>query len=129
MKIVKSVNFFMITIMLVLSLAGCSSKSTGQATGDYNSADVGKVNKVVQGVIVSGRTVNVYNKPVSSKKSKPDEIDTDTTRKTGYEYVIKLDSGAIISVVQTENLELEAGQRILVIYGAQTRVVPDEGTD
>ena len=45
------------------------------------------------------------------------------------EYVIKLNSGHIISVVQAENIKLKNKQRILVIYGANTRVVADHGSE
>lgn len=47
-------------------------------------------------------------------------------RKTqGYEYMIKLDDGATISVAQVKDLPLSINQRVLIIYGPTTRVVPD----
>lgn len=116
-----------LTALSILTLTHCASHETGGATGDYNEADVGKMNKVAQGVIVSEREVNVYNRP--TKKGSDADTATDVTRKKGHEYVIKLDSGSIISVVQTEDLDLEPKQRILVIYGSSTRVVPDQDAD
>ncbi len=117
-----------LTALSILTLTHCVTNQTGGATGDYNEADVGKMNKVAQGVIVSQRVVNVYNRPTTGTASSDDSA-TDVTRKTGHEYVIKLDSGSIISVVQTEDLNLEPKQRILVIYGSSTRVVPDQNAD
>ena len=112
-----------LTALSILTLTNCTEHHMGP-TGDYNEAEVGKVNKVVPGVIVSERVVNVYNRPVKGETTEPG---TDVTRKTGYEYVIRLDSGSIISVVQTENLNLQPKQHILVIYGSSTRIVADEG--
>ena len=111
----------------MLSLTHCAQHSATGPTGDYNETDVGKINKVVQGVIVSERTVNVYNHPTTNNSMTSPDPATDVTRKIGYEYVIKLDTGSIVSVVQTENLHLEPKQHILVIYGTSTRVVADEG--
>lgn len=131
-KTKKIIGLLALTTSL-LTLTHCAEPpKTGAATGDYNSAEVGKVNKVVQGTIVSQRTVNVYNRSTiqnNAMGSDSSEVDVGVTRRIGYEYVIKLDSGAIISVVQTENLNLQPRQRILVIYGSSTRVVADEGAE
>lgn len=132
-KKTKKMMGLMLSAASLLTLTHCSEPTMStQATGDYNAADVGKVNKVVQGVIISERIVNVFNRggvqdnPMASNTV---GVDVDVTRRTGYEYVIKLDTGSIISVVQTENLHLAPKQRILVIYGASTRVVADEAAE
>ncbi len=103
------------------------------APGDYDSSDVGKIKKVVPGVIVSKRPVNIHNQAAESIST---SLDSNTTpsdnavnRSHGFEYVIRLNSGAIISLVQTENLELKSKQHVLVIYGNNTRVVADDGSD
>jgi outer membrane lipoprotein SlyB len=133
MKTAKKLTNILIASALTFTLTHCSmtSSESTQATGDYNAADVGKINKVVQGMIISGRMVNVINKPNGAETlaASSNGIDADVTRKKGYEYVIRLDSGAIISVVQTEDLHLQPKQHILVIYGATTRVVADEGAE
>jgi len=121
-----------LALSALIALTYCSKP---KATGDYNDADVGKINKVVPGVIISQRLVNVYNKPVNSTAASTAvstgaaAMDNDVTRRHGYEYVIKLESGSIVSIVQTENLNLKPKQHILVIYGNTTRVVPDEGSE
>ena len=45
----------------------------------------------------------------------------------GFEYIVKLSSGKIISVAQVDDLPLQPHQHVLVIYGTTTRIVPDEG--
>lgn len=123
---------------LVLScsivLSGCSSKDL--PPGDYDASEVGKIKKVVPGVIISKRPVNIHSKntdtvaPGADNNTPPaDTTDNTGGRSHGFEYVIRLNSGAIISVVQTEDVQLKTKQHILVIYGSNTRVVPDEGND
>lgn len=101
--------------------------------GDYDASEVGKIKKVVPGTILSIRPVRLHSK--NDNLNAP--IDMGSThgsgqsiqRNHGFEYVIRLNSGSIISVVQSENIKLKNKQRILVIYGAHTRVVPDNGSD
>lgn len=115
--------------IMSFTLNGCSSPTVD--TGSYDSSEAGKVNKVVPGTIMSERPV-VINSQI------PDDGSTDTNSNvpsaytagaenhtSGYEYIIKLDSGAMISVVQADTLQLKPKQRVLVIYGATTRVVAD----
>lgn len=129
-KLFTNIVFSMVIMATAGALSNCSSSAPAKATGDYQTADVGKVNKVVPGVILSERIVNVYNKSlVQRDEVASSETNADITRKTGHEYVIRLESGSIISVVQTEDLHLEPKQHILVIYGSSTRIVPDDGSD
>ncbi len=114
-------------------VVGCSKTVT---PGDYDSSEVGKIKKVVPGVILSKRPVNIHNKAAESSTvpntdTNAPNTDTDiaVNKPHGFEYVIRLNSGVIISVVQTENLNLDAKQHVLVIYGNNTRVVADEGSD
>lgn len=118
-----------------LLLNGCNKE---MAPGDYDSAEVGKIKKVVPGVVISMRPVRLHNKnaeigitsPASSRHiGESSGSDSVTSRSHGYEYVIKLNSGSIISVVQAENIKLKTRQHILVIYGRNTRVVADNGSD
>lgn len=114
-------------------LLGACSKDI--APGDYDATEVGQIKKVVPGVVLSKRAVNIHNKstdnvPVTTATpSVPTDSDNRIVRSHGFEYVVRLNSGAIISVVQTEDVQLKAKQHVLVIYGNNTRVVPDEGND
>ncbi len=124
------------TTSLCLLLSACTKDV---APGDYDSAEVGKIKKVVPGVIISKRPVRIHNAvaettstTIDNTTSRPATSNNDDNvmgRSHGYEYVIRLNSGAIISLVQTEDLNLKTKQHILVIYGNNTRVVADNGSD
>ena len=119
--------------MMLLScgflLAHCSKAIP---PGDYDSAEVGKVKKVIPGTIVSKREVRLHAKNAESTPQGAIETsyaDNSLNHSHGFEYVIRLNSGGIISVVQAEAIQLKPKQHVLVIYGANTRVVPDNGGD
>lgn len=46
------------------------------------------------------------------------------TSQVGYEYVIQLDQGGLVTVTQGSDVYIQPGQRCLVIYGKQARVIP-----
>lgn len=54
------------------------------------------------------------------------EAEKQLSKDQGYEYIIQLDNNSTISVTQTQALQLSLNQRVLVIYGATTRIVPDD---
>ena len=115
-----------------LTITACSSKNI--EPGDYDASEVGKLKKVVPGVLISKRPVRIHNPAAESvsttdNNSTPATNDDTLNRSHGFEYVIRLNSGAIISLVQTEDLNLQTKQHILVIYGKNTRVVADDGSD
>lgn len=116
-------------VAISLSLIGCTKTIQ---PGDYDSAEVGKIKKVVPGYIISKRPVKIHNKMSESLSQNPNITEETAhnaaTSNHGFEYVIKLNSGEIISVVQTEDLNLKSKQRILVISGENTRVVADDGS-
>lgn len=115
-------------LIAVLSMvsAGCH---TDLSPGDYDSAEVGKIKKVIPGTILSIRPVRLHSKTADTVTIDAQEPGNHMNRSRGFEYVIKLNSGAIISVVQSEDIKFKIKQRILVIYGKNTRVVPDNGSD
>ncbi len=41
-----------------------------------------------------------------------------------YEYVIRLNTGSMVTITQGDDVLLTPGQKCLVLYGAQSRVVP-----
>lgn len=124
-------NRLVIAMLAALAVAGCKEVPPG----DYDSAEVGKIKKVVPGVIISMRPVRLHNKNAElglttrGGASATVADDASSGRSHGYEYVIKLNSGGIISVVQAETIRLKTKQHILVIYGRNTRVVADNGSD
>lgn len=115
-----------IALFSVMFTTACTHDET---MGDYDSADVGKLKKVVPGVIVSMRSVRLHNKAMETSKAVDSENDASLGRSHGIEYVVKLNSGSIISMVQAESIKLKVKQHVLVIYGRTTRIVPDNGSE
>lgn len=122
---IKFINFFSLVLSIIL-VSGCAKDLT---PGSYDATEVGTVKKVVPGVIISKRPINIYTKNNESNVAAMDNtpLDSNTKRTRGFEYVIKLNSGDIISIAQDEDLKLKVKQPILVIYGKNTRIVADEG--
>ena len=116
----KTVFKAILVLLFGLTLASCKELPPGE----YDAKEIGKVKKVIPGTIISKRPVNLHRKDNDS--ANPDNSYNQTH---GVEYVIKLNSGSIISVVQSEDLKLKNKQKILVIYGGHTRVVADNGSD
>lgn len=117
-------------------LYGCSSKPP--TPDSYDASEVGKVSQVVSGVVISQQLVNITQKATqdtsnsmfSSFGSQPPQpaLDYNGSDK-GIEYIIKLNTGNVISIVQAQDLKLKVNQRVLVIYGPTTRVVADEANN
>ncbi|RUR12292.1 hypothetical protein [Legionella sp. km772] len=122
----KSIVAFLLGLLLV----SCNSDLP---PGEYDANEIGKIKKVIPGTIISMRKVNLRKQNpegVGATKPGPDSfMDGGYNQTHGVEYVIKLNSGGIISVVQSEDLKLKNKQKILVIYGRHTRVVADNGSD
>lgn len=51
------------------------------------------------------------------------------SKQNGYEYVVELDNGNLVTVSQGNDVLLNPGQRCLVLYGSRARVVPYYGTN
>lgn len=47
---------------------------------------------------------------------------------TGWEYIVRESKGDLISVTQRQDKPLIVGQKVLVIYGKQARIIPDYAT-
>lgn len=47
---------------------------------------------------------------------------------TGWEYIVRESKGDLISVTQRQDKPLTVGQKVLVIYGKQARIIPDYTT-
>ena len=52
-------------------------------------------------------------------------IENKVSSKLGMEYVLRTKDGRLVTVTQTQDLQLGVGQRVLIIYGRQIRIVPD----
>src|SRR5436190_24388636 len=94
--------------------------------GEYEATEVGKLKKVASGVIISKRAVKFHSRGTIRNKVAPGSEYIDGGQ--GYVYVVKLKSGAIVSVAQAEDLRLNVKQHVLVVYGKYTRILPDDGS-
>lgn len=123
--------FFVLCLSLVTFLMSSCQKDL--PPGDYDASEVGQIKKVSPGVVLSIRPVRLHNpgaEPgVLGGSAESSGYNAAQLRSHGAEYVVKLNSGSIISVVQAENIQLKAKQRVLVIYGHNTRIVPDHGSE
>jgi outer membrane lipoprotein SlyB len=116
--------------ILVLLFGLCIASCKDLPPGEYDAAEIGQVKKVVPGTIISKRPVNLHkNNADGANQQSNNFVDNGYNQTHGVEYVIKLNSGSVISIVQSEDLNLKNKQKILVIYGKNTRVVADKGSD
>ncbi len=124
----KAMFCAMVGLVCCLLLTSCHKDSL---SGDYDAAEVGKIKKVVPGTIISIRAVRLHSKANDGTNLKVTTgyADNGMNRSHGYEYVVRLNSGSIISVVQAEKIKFKNKQHILVIYGKNTRIVPDRGSE
>lgn len=124
---VKTLFKSMLLVFFGLFLTACFKDLP---PGEYDTNEIGKIKKVIPGTIISKRAVNLHQKNADDLgNTKNSTLDGGYNQTHGVEYVIKLNSGSIISVVQNEDLKLKNKQKILVIYGKHTRVVADNGSD
>ncbi len=52
-------------------------------------------------------------------------VDESVNQQQGIEYIIRLETGKTVSVTQPLNMQFEIRQRVLVLFGSTTRVIPD----
>lgn len=91
-------------------LAGAvAGGAAGSVLGTGSAA--GQVVGAVGGAVVGGLIGNAADKSFNKHK--------------GVEYIIRLKTGSTIAITQTEDLNLSINQPVLIIYGAMTRIVPD----
>lgn len=53
-----------------------------------------------------------------------DAAQAELSKQTAFEYIVKLDNGSMVTVVQGNNTIIQPGQRCMVLYGKQARVIP-----
>lgn len=116
-------------IICLLSLIGCLVLSACKEAplGEYDVSEVGRLKKVASGVIISKRAVKFHSNAANTSTSAPGSEFVDGGR--GFVYVIKLNNGTIVSVAQAEDLNLKIKQHVLVVYGKNTRVLADDGSN
>ncbi len=53
-------------------------------------------------------------------------IDSSINKHQGFQYIVRLNTGRTISVVQTQETAFSVHQRVLVVYGRNTHLEPDD---
>ena len=93
----------------------------GGIAGGVAGSQIGKgstagILGAVGGALIGGAAGNLAQRGLSSQ--------------TGYEYVVQLDNGGLVTVTQGSDVLLGVGQRCMVLYGSgsdRARVVPYNG--
>jgi outer membrane lipoprotein SlyB len=91
-------------------LAGAAAGAAGGSA--VGGGDRGHIVGAIGGAVLGGVIGNAVEKRINSHQA--------------YEYIIKLNNDRTISIAQTQELEFNIHQPVLVIYGATTRIVPDD---
>lgn len=92
---------------------GLAGAATGAAAGSMVGGNTAtNVIGAIGGAVIGGLAGNA--------------IDSGINNHNGYEYIIRLNNGKSISVVQVQEMVFSVHQRVLVIYGRTTRLVPDD---
>lgn len=91
---------------------GYTGASAGSILGSLGGRSYGGVLVgAMGGALVGGIVGNSIDKSVSTQK--------------GFEYVVRLHNGNIISLVQAADANFAINQHIMILYGARTRVIAD----
>ena len=95
------------------AIGGIAGGVAGSQIGKGNTA---AVLGAVGGALVGGAAGNLAQRGLSSQ--------------SGYEYVVQLDGGGLVTVTQGSDVLMAVGQRCMVLYGSgsdRARIVPYNG--
>ena len=144
----KKAALLMILPML-LTAGACTSRI---GADQYDTSAVGEVNRAVKGTVVSVRQISIASNNgagtliggaaggVAGSMIGGSAIggavvggiagnaaQEGLSSQSGYEYVIQLDNGSMVTVSQGNDVLLNPGQKCMVLYGKRARVVPYYG--
>lgn len=91
--------------------AGAGAVAGGAAGSSMGSGPRGNIVGAVGGALVGGLVGAMAEEAA--------------TRQDGMEYVVQTDNGALLTVVQGKEPALAVSQKVLVLYGSRSRVIPD----
>ena len=95
----------------VVSVRPVNVNSSNNNAGTLLGAAAGGVaGSAIGGAVVGGIAGDAAQKQLSHQ--------------TGFEYIVKFDNGSMASIVQGNDTIIQPGQRCMVLYGDQARVVP-----
>ncbi len=104
---------------VAVSASGATGAVTGAAAGGITGAQVGtgtvSALSALGGTLIGGLAGSAAEKIAADTKA--------------FEYIVRKPNGDLISVTQKDQAPLKVGQIVLVIAGAQARIVPDYTVD
>src|SRR6185437_486151 len=93
---IKKISLFAALLSILVLFTGCAKTLP---PGSYDASEVGKVKKVVPGVIISKRPINIFAKKPNATSNAGDDQAVpagDSVKRThGYEFIVKLNDGDI----------------------------------
>lgn len=93
-------------------VGGLAGAATGAAAGSMIGGNPAvNIIGAIGGAVVGGLAGNA--------------IDSGVNRHQGIEYIIKLNDGNMVSVVQVQQGIFNVHQRVMVLFGHTTRIIPD----
>ena len=125
-KPMKKAALLMILPML-LTAGACTSRI---GADQYDTSAVGEVNRAVKGTVVSVRQISIASNNGAGAVVggiAGNAAQEGLSSQSGYEYVIQLDNGSMVTVSQGNDVLLNPGQKCMVLYGKRARVVPYYG--
>ena len=51
-------------------------------------------------------------------------VEKNAANQTGVEYIVKTDTGALLTIVQGLEPRIEKGDSVVVLYGVRSRIIP-----
>jgi outer membrane lipoprotein SlyB len=94
-------------------VGGLAGTGIGAAGGSaIGNSSGGNIAGAIGGAVIGGVVGHALDKTINTKRA--------------YEYIIDLRNGSTISIAQVQEMEFAVGQPVLIIYGAVTRIVPDD---
>lgn len=91
--------------------AGAGAVAGGAAGSSMGSGPRGNIVGAVGGALIGGIAGAMAEEAAS--------------RQDGMEYVVQTDNGALLTVVQGREPAFAVSQKVLVLYGSRSRIIPD----
>jgi outer membrane lipoprotein SlyB len=112
----KVVSMRPITVSSNTGVGGLAGAGAGAVAGSLiGGSTEAHILGGIGGAVVGGVAGNAIEKGISKQQ--------------GMEYVLRVTKDkSLVTVTQLQDLKLYAGEKVLIIYGKQTRVVPDDGS-
>jgi len=122
-------RFVISRLLLCVCIALLAACSKDMQPDVYDTAEIGVVARVTKGVIISKNPVKItMSGEDSTINALPaaNEFDKGVQFKKGFQYIIQLEDGQVISVVENENVSFKPKQKVLITFGKTTRISANE---